>query len=112
MSGTIRGSELHATSANSHNAANQRVHLARFRMPEICCVAPVCSVRKRTYATSCVNVIHGGRAQRSEHVGALPDDELVAAQQTGRLLLRHLGMAFDAYLPQAQASGQRFSKAI
>jgi hypothetical protein len=30
----------------------------------------------------------------------------------GRLLLRHLGMVFDAYLPQAQASGQRFSKAI
>jgi oxygen-independent coproporphyrinogen-3 oxidase len=30
----------------------------------------------------------------------------------GRLLLRHLGMAFDAYLPSAQASGQRFSKAI
>ena len=30
----------------------------------------------------------------------------------GRLLLRHLGMAFDAYLPSAQASQQRFSKAI
>ena len=30
----------------------------------------------------------------------------------GRLLLRHLGMAFDAYLPAAQAAGQRFSKAI
>jgi oxygen-independent coproporphyrinogen-3 oxidase len=30
----------------------------------------------------------------------------------GRLLLRHLGMAFDAYLPTAQASQQRFSKAI
>ena len=30
----------------------------------------------------------------------------------GRLLLRHLGMAFDAYLPSAQASGQRFSMAI
>jgi oxygen-independent coproporphyrinogen-3 oxidase len=30
----------------------------------------------------------------------------------GRLLLRHLGMAFDAYLPGAQASQQRFSKAI
>jgi oxygen-independent coproporphyrinogen-3 oxidase len=30
----------------------------------------------------------------------------------GRLLLRHLGMVFDAYLPQAQAAGQRFSKAI
>jgi len=30
----------------------------------------------------------------------------------GRLLLRNLSMVFDAYLPQAQASGQRFSKAI
>jgi oxygen-independent coproporphyrinogen-3 oxidase len=30
----------------------------------------------------------------------------------GRLLLRHLAMVFDAYLPTAQASGQRFSKAI
>jgi oxygen-independent coproporphyrinogen-3 oxidase len=30
----------------------------------------------------------------------------------GRLLLRHLGMAFDAYLPAAQAAGQRFSRAI
>ena len=30
----------------------------------------------------------------------------------GRLLLRHLAMAFDAYLPSVQASGQRFSKAI
>jgi oxygen-independent coproporphyrinogen-3 oxidase len=30
----------------------------------------------------------------------------------GRLLLRHLAMAFDAYLPGVQASGQRFSKAI
>ncbi|MGI9245641.1 MAG: oxygen-independent coproporphyrinogen III oxidase [Steroidobacteraceae bacterium] len=30
----------------------------------------------------------------------------------GRLLLRHLAMVFDAYLPDAQASGQRFSKAI
>jgi len=30
----------------------------------------------------------------------------------GRLLLRHLGMAFDAYLPSAQSSQQRFSKAI
>ncbi len=30
----------------------------------------------------------------------------------GRLLLRHLAMAFDAYLPAAQASQQRFSKAI
>jgi oxygen-independent coproporphyrinogen III oxidase len=30
----------------------------------------------------------------------------------GRLLLRHLGMAFDAYLASAQASQQRFSKAI
>jgi len=30
----------------------------------------------------------------------------------GRLLLRHLGMVFDAYLPSAQASQQRFSKAI
>jgi oxygen-independent coproporphyrinogen-3 oxidase len=30
----------------------------------------------------------------------------------GRLLLRHLAMVFDAYLPSAQASGQRFSKAI
>ena len=30
----------------------------------------------------------------------------------GRLLLRHLDMAFDAYLPSVQASGQRFSKAI
>jgi oxygen-independent coproporphyrinogen-3 oxidase len=30
----------------------------------------------------------------------------------GRLLLRHLAMVFDAYLPGAQASGQRFSKAI
>jgi oxygen-independent coproporphyrinogen-3 oxidase len=30
----------------------------------------------------------------------------------GRLLLRHLGMAFDAYLPAATAAGQRFSKAI
>ncbi|MBK6454071.1 MAG: oxygen-independent coproporphyrinogen III oxidase [Proteobacteria bacterium] len=31
---------------------------------------------------------------------------------SGRLLLRHLAMAFDAYLPSVQASGQRFSKAI
>jgi oxygen-independent coproporphyrinogen-3 oxidase len=30
----------------------------------------------------------------------------------GRLLLRHLAMVFDAYLPSVQASGQRFSKAI
>jgi len=30
----------------------------------------------------------------------------------GRLLLRHLGMAFDAYLAAAQAAQQRFSKAI
>jgi oxygen-independent coproporphyrinogen-3 oxidase len=30
----------------------------------------------------------------------------------GRLLLRHLGMVFDAYLPSVQASQQRFSKAI
>ena len=30
----------------------------------------------------------------------------------GRLLLRHLAMVFDAYLPVANASGQRFSKAI
>jgi oxygen-independent coproporphyrinogen-3 oxidase len=30
----------------------------------------------------------------------------------GRLLLRHLGMAFDAYLATAQAAKQRFSKAI
>ena len=30
----------------------------------------------------------------------------------GRLLLRHLGMVFDAYLPAAQASQQRFSRAI
>jgi hypothetical protein len=30
----------------------------------------------------------------------------------GRLLLRHLAMAFDAYLPGVQAAGQRFSKAI
>jgi oxygen-independent coproporphyrinogen-3 oxidase len=30
----------------------------------------------------------------------------------GRLLLRHLAMVFDAYLPGVQASGQRFSKAI
>jgi oxygen-independent coproporphyrinogen-3 oxidase len=30
----------------------------------------------------------------------------------GRLLLRHLGMAFDAYLASAQAAQQRFSKAI
>lgn len=30
----------------------------------------------------------------------------------GRLLLRHLGMAFDAYLPAAQAAQQRFSRAI
>jgi oxygen-independent coproporphyrinogen-3 oxidase len=30
----------------------------------------------------------------------------------GRLLLRHLAMVFDAYLTSAQASGQRFSKAI
>jgi oxygen-independent coproporphyrinogen-3 oxidase len=30
----------------------------------------------------------------------------------GRLLLRHLAMAFDAYLPSVQAAGQRFSKAI
>jgi oxygen-independent coproporphyrinogen-3 oxidase len=30
----------------------------------------------------------------------------------GRLLLRHLAMAFDAYLPAAQASQQRFSRAI
>jgi hypothetical protein len=30
----------------------------------------------------------------------------------GRLLLRHLAMAFDAYLPSVQASQQRFSKAI
>jgi oxygen-independent coproporphyrinogen-3 oxidase len=33
-------------------------------------------------------------------------------QPAGRLLLRHLAMAFDAYLPGVQASGQRFSKAI
>ena len=30
----------------------------------------------------------------------------------GRLLLRHLGMAFDAHLAAAQAAQQRFSKAI
>jgi len=30
----------------------------------------------------------------------------------GRLLLRHLGMVFDAYLASAQATQQRFSKAI
>lgn len=30
----------------------------------------------------------------------------------GRLLLRHLGMAFDAYLSAATAAGKRFSKAI
>jgi len=30
----------------------------------------------------------------------------------GRLLLRHLGMVFDAYLAAAQAAQQRFSKAI
>ncbi|HEX6571598.1 MAG TPA: hypothetical protein VF055_06210, partial [Steroidobacteraceae bacterium] len=36
----------------------------------------------------------------------------VRVQPAGRLLLRHLAMAFDAYLPSVQASGQRFSKAI
>ena len=30
----------------------------------------------------------------------------------GRLLLRHLAMAFDAHLAAAQAAQQRFSKAI